>query len=109
MVVGIGALLLQTPVQAALFCANAGGFTQYLTSISIPFYFLVYFLLAFLLYATLYAGLGALVKRQDEVQGAVQAPAMLIISGWILIYFGVAFPTATWIKVLSYIPFLPPS
>jgi ABC-2 type transport system permease protein len=39
-VVGIGALLLQTPLQARLFGANAGGFSQYLTSISIPFYFL---------------------------------------------------------------------
>ena len=58
-VVGIGALLLQTPLQAALFGANTGGFTQYLTGVSIPFYllFLVYVLLAFFLYATLYAGL----------------------------------------------------
>src|SRR5712692_675054 len=35
-VVGIGALLLQTPLQAALLGASAGGFSQYLTSISIP-------------------------------------------------------------------------
>jgi len=106
-VVGIGALLLQTPLQAALFGTNAGGFTQYLTSISIPFYFLflVYFLLNFLLYATLYAGLGAMVKRQDEVQSAVQVPTMLLVSGWILVYLGAAFPNAIWIKVLSYIPF----
>ena len=106
-VVGIGALLLQTPLQAALFGANAGGFSQYLTSISIPFYFLflVYFLLNFLLYATLYAGLGAMVKRQDEVPSAVQVPAMLIVSGWILVYLGAAFPNATWTKVLSYVPF----
>ena len=43
-VVGIGALLLQTPLQTALFGANAGGFTQYLTGVSVPFYllFLVY-------------------------------------------------------------------
>jgi len=106
-VVGIGALLLQTPLQAALFGANAGGFTQYLTSMAIPFYFLflVYFLLNFLLYATLYAGLGAMVKRQDEVQSAVQVPTMLLVSGWILVYLGAAFPNATWIKVLSYLPF----
>lgn len=106
-VVGIGALLLQTPLQAALFGANAGGFSQYLASISIPFYFLflVYFLLNFLLYATLFAGLGAMVKRQDEVQSAIQVPMMLLVSGWILVYLGAAFPNATWFKVLSYIPF----
>jgi DNA-binding MarR family transcriptional regulator len=86
--VGIGALLLQIPLQAALFGANGGGFIQYLTSISIPFYllFLVYFLLDFFLYATLYAGLGALVKRQDEVQSAVQVPTMLLIGGFVAIY-----------------------
>ncbi len=107
MVVGITALLLQTPLQAALFGQHAGGFIQYLTGISVPFYllFLVYFLLAFFLYATLYAGLGALVKRQDEVQNAVQVPSMLIISGWLLVYLAVYFPNATWVKVLSYIPF----
>src|SRR5947209_659633 len=57
-VVGIGALLLQTPLQAALFGAKAGGFSQYLTGVSIPFYllFLIYILLAFFLYAALYAG-----------------------------------------------------
>jgi len=106
-VAGIGALLLQTPLQAALFGANGGRFTQYPISISIPFYFLflAYFLLNFLLYATLYAGLGAMVKRQDEVQGAVQVPTMLLVSGWILVYLGAAFPNATWIKVLSYLPF----
>jgi ABC-2 type transport system permease protein len=109
-VVGIGALLLQTPLQAALFGAHAGGFSQYLTGLSIPFYFLflVYFLLAFFLYAALYAGLGALVKRQEEVQSATMVPSMLVISGWLLVYLAVAFPNAIWTKVLSYIPFWTP-
>jgi ABC-2 type transport system permease protein len=46
-IIGIGALLLQTPIQAALFGANAGNFISYLTGVSVPFYlfFLVYFLL----------------------------------------------------------------
>jgi hypothetical protein len=56
--VGIGALLLQPPLQAALFGTSAGGLSQYLTSVSVPFYllFLVYFLMGFFLYATIYAG-----------------------------------------------------
>ncbi len=109
-VVGIGALLLQTPIQAALFGANAGGFIQYLISVSIPFYllFLIYFLLAFLLFAALYAGLGAMVKRQDEVQSATFLPTLLVISGWILVYLEVFSPNATWTKVLSYVPFWTP-
>ncbi len=109
-VVGIGALLLQAPLQAALFGENAGSFIQYLTSVSVPFYllFLIYILLAFFLYATLDAGLSAMVKRQDEVQNAVMLPQMLIIIGWFLVYLAVFSPNAAWTKVLSYIPFWTP-
>ena len=94
--VGIGALLLQPPLQAALFGTSAGGLSQYLTSVSVPFYllFLVYFLMGFFLYATIYAGLGALVKRQDEVQSAVVIPMLLLISGYVMIYLAVYFPNA---------------
>src|SRR6266849_2316640 len=103
-VVGIGALLLQTPLQAALFGANAGGFSQYLTDVSIPFYllFLIYILLAFFLYATLYAGLGAMVKRQDEVQNATILPRLLVTIGYLLFFLGASSPNAAWTKVLSY-------
>jgi ABC-2 type transport system permease protein len=109
-VVGIAALLLQTPLQAALFGAKAGGFSQYLTGVSIPFYllFLLYFLLAFFLYATLYAGLGAMVKRQEEVQSAIMLPVLLLSSGYVLFFFVVSSPDATLTKVLSYIPFWTP-
>ncbi|GHO61979.1 hypothetical protein KSC_008710 [Ktedonobacter sp. SOSP1-52] len=109
-IVGIGALLLQNPLQTALFGTNAGGFIQYLTSVSIPFYFLllVYILLAFFLYATLYAGLGSLVTRQDEVQNATMLPSLLVMSGWFLVYLAVFSPDAGWTKVLSYIPFWTP-
>lgn len=94
-----------------LFGASAGGFALYLSSISIPFYllFLVYFLLGFFLYATIYAGLGVLVKRQDEVQSSVVLPMLLLISGWVLVYLAAAFPDATWVKVLSFIPFWTPT
>ena len=110
-VVGIVVLLLQTPLQATLFGANAGGFSQYLTGVSIPFYllFLIYILLAFFLYATLYGGLSALVKRQDEVQNATMLPGLLLLTGWLLFYLAVASPNAPWTKVLSYIPFWTPT
>src|SRR6266849_4225271 len=104
MVVGIGALLLQTPLQAALFGAKAGGFIQYLTGVSIPFYllFLIYILLAFFLYASLYAGLSAMVKRQDEVQNATILPRLLVTIGYLLFFLGASSPNAAWTKVLSY-------
>ncbi len=109
-VVGIAGLLLQTPVQAALFGAKAGGFSQYLTGVSIPFYllFLLYFLLAFFLYATLYAGLAAMVRRQEEVQSTIMLPQLLMVSGYVLFFFVVSSPDATLPKVLSYIPFWTP-
>nr|HET6901086.1 ABC transporter permease [Ktedonobacteraceae bacterium] len=109
-VVGIAALLLQTPVQAALFGTHAGSFSQYLTSVSIPFYllFLLYFLLAFFLYATLFAGLASLVKRQEEIQSVIMLPILLLSSGYVLFFFVVSSPDATVTKVLSYIPFWTP-
>ena len=109
-VVGIAALLLQTPLQAALFGAHAGSFSQYLTGVSIPFYllFLLYFLLAFFLYATLYAGLASLVKRQEEIQSVIILPLLLMSSGYVLFFFTVSSPDATVTKVLSYFPFWTP-
>jgi len=108
--VGIAALLLQAPLQAALFGASAAGFSQYLTAGSIPFYllFLLYFLLAFFLYATLFAGLASLVKRQEEVQSVIILPLLLLSCGYVLFFFTVATPDATLTKVLSYIPFWTP-
>jgi ABC-2 type transport system permease protein len=110
-VVGIGALLLQSPLQAALFGTSAGGLSQYLTSVSVPFYllFLVYFLLGFFLYATIYAGLGSMVKRQEEVQSAIMLPMLLLVSGYVLIFLAVQSPDATWVRVLSFIPFWTPT
>jgi ABC-2 type transport system permease protein len=109
--VGIGALLLQSPLQAALFGANSGGLTLNITSISITLLLLllVYFILGFLLYATLYAAMGALVKRQDEVQNAVAPLTFLLVIGYIVSYFGVYSPDATWMKVISYVPFWTPT
>ena len=105
--VGVGALLLQTPIQTALFGTQSADLSRYLTSIGVPFYFLflVYFLLHFLLFATLFAGLGAMVKRQDEVASIVQVPTMLSVIGWILVYVAVINPDANWVKLLSYFPF----
>ena len=109
--VGIGALLLQNPLQTALFGAGGGLLNVNITSVSITFLLLLllYFLLGFLLYATLFAALGALVKRQDEVQNAVSPLTFLLVFGYIVSFFGVYTPDATWMKVISYIPFWTPT
>jgi ABC-2 type transport system permease protein len=46
-----------------------------------------------------------MVKRQEEVQNATILPGLLIISGYLLFYVGVASPNAALTKVLSYVPF----
>ena len=50
-----------------------------------------------------------MVKRQEEVQSAVQVPMMLSIVGWVLVYLAAYFPNAASVRVLSYIPFFAPT
>ncbi len=111
-VVGIAALLLQIPLDAALLgstgpAVNLGSITG--ASITLLLLLLVYFILGFLLYATLFAAMGALVKRQDEVQNAVQPITWLLVIGYLVGFFGIYTPDATWFKVISYIPFWTPT
>jgi ABC-2 type transport system permease protein len=110
-VVGISMLLLQNPIKAALLGNNTGGLNLNITgsSITILLLLLVYFMLGFLLYATLYAALGALVKRQDEVQNAVQPLTWLFMIGYFISFFAIYASDTTWVKVVSYIPFWTPT
>ena len=109
--VGIGAILLQTPLKAALFGTTSSGFNLNITSVTITLLLLLllYFILGFLLYATLFAAMGALVKRQDEVQNAVQPLTWLFMVGYISSFFAISSPDATWVKVISYVPFWTPT
>ncbi|HEY1349486.1 MAG TPA: ABC transporter permease [Ktedonobacteraceae bacterium] len=108
--VGIGALLLQHPLQAALVGSSQAGLALDITGTSISFLLLllVYFILGFLLYAALYAAMGALVKRQDEVQNAVAPLTVVLAGGYILNFFGIYAPDAAWMKAISYVPFWSP-
>ena len=110
-IVGISALLVQNPIKAALLGNNSNALNLNITgsSISLLLLLLVYFILGFLLYATLFAAMGALVKRQDEVQNAVQPLTWLFMVGYIVSFFGIYSPDATWVKVISYIPFWTPT
>jgi ABC-2 type transport system permease protein len=110
-VVGIGALLLQTPIKDALLGSNTGGLNLNITSSSITLLLLllVYFILGFLLYASLFAATGALVKRQEEVQNAVQIPMWLFLIGYLASIFGMANPDAMWVTVMSFVPFWTPT
>lgn len=108
--VGIGTLLLQTPLQTALFGTAESDFVQYLTRISIPFYlsFLIYFLLEFFMYASVDAGLGALVRRTEEVQSMTMIPTMFLVAGFLSIYAGLGSPDSATVRLFSYIPIFTP-
>ena len=56
----------------------------------------------------MYAGLGALVKRQEEVQSATMLPTLLVVSGYLLFFVNVGTPDSTLARVLSYIPIWSP-
>jgi ABC-2 type transport system permease protein len=111
--VGIGVLLLQSPLQSALLGSTSGGILGLnitSTSITLLLLVLVYFILGYLLYATLFAALGALVKRQDEVQNAVQPLTWLFMIGYLASAVGgVASADTVWMKVLSFVPFWTPT
>ncbi len=109
--VGIIMLLLQNPLKAALLGNSSGAFSLNITGtfITLLILLLVYFILGFLLYATLFAAAGALVKRQDEVQNAVMPITFLSLAGYLVSFVGISNPNATWVKVISYIPFWTPT
>ncbi len=112
-VVGIGALLLQTPLKALLLGSSTGtgGLNLDITgaSVTMLLLLLVYFLLGFLLYATLFAAVGALVKRQEELQNVVQPVMWLFMIGYLVSFIGIYSPDSAWVKVISYIPFWAPT
>ncbi len=110
-IVGIAALLIQNPIKATLLGNNSSALNLNITgsSITLLLLLLVYFILGFLLYATLFAAMGALVKRQDEVQNAIQPLTWLFMIGYFVSFFGIYNPDATWVKVVSYIPFWTPT
>ena len=110
-IVGIGALLLQTPIKALLLGSSSGGLNLDITGTSVTMLLLVlvYFLLGFLLYATLFAATGALIKRQEELQNALQPVMWLFMIGYLVSFIGISNPDAAWVKLISYIPFWTPT
>ncbi|GCE30949.1 ABC transporter permease [Dictyobacter alpinus] len=103
-------LLLQKPLSALLKTEGTGfDFSYVNTSATMLLLLLVYFILGFLLYSTLFAALGALVKRQDEVQNAVGPLTTICMVGYMASFIGGSLGAdATWFKVMSFVPFWTP-
>ena len=109
--VGIVAFLLQAPLTKALTGTTGGGLSVDIANVSVTLLLilLLYFILGFLLYATLFAAAGALVKRQDEVQNAIQPLTWIFMIGYIVSFIGISTPNATWLQIMSFVPFWTPT
>ncbi|HEY4386410.1 MAG TPA: ABC transporter permease, partial [Ktedonobacteraceae bacterium] len=79
------------------------------TSIILLLVVLLYFVLGFLLYSTIFAAVGALVKRQEEVQSAIQPITWLFMVGYIVSFAGASTPNALWVRIIAYVPFWTPT
>ena len=71
-------------------------------------YAFVLIILGYLLYGGVAAMLGALVSRAEEVNQAIQPLIFIAMIAFFVSIFGLNVPDATFIKVLSYIPFFTP-
>lgn len=70
---------------------------------------LLWFALGYAFYAFLFAAAGAMIARQEEVQFATAPLTFPLLLGYLLVYAVIASPTATWIRILSYVPPLAPT
>jgi ABC-2 type transport system permease protein len=73
--------------------------------------FVVFFVLGYLLYAMLYAAAGSMVSRMEDVNNVVAPMSMIGVAGYLVAIYvstGLIDADATWVAVLSYVPFISP-
>lgn len=106
---GLGATLLQAPVEGALFGGVRPGDSP-LSGLTpaILLAFVGFFALGFLLYALLYAAAGSLVSRQEDVQQVAMPMIFLAMGGYFAASMAVTSIEAAWVVPLSFVPFFSP-
>ena len=111
LVAAVVAVLGQGQVAALVFGDAAGISLPSGLTPSILVAFAVFFVLGFLLYAVLFAAAGSLVSRQEDVSQIV-APMTLVVCGAYLVALYASLGSidihASWVVVLSWVPFLSP-
>jgi len=109
-VVGIGLLgLLQLVVfaGAAYTSAQLANFTDIdVAAIGLPIIasLFFWFILGYTFYAFLYAAVGSTVSRQEDLQGAIMIPIILIMPGYLLAIFAAEDPDALLPTIASWLP-----
>ncbi len=71
-------------------------------------YAIVFFLLGFFTFAFLYAACGSSVTRMEDASAVSMLPVMLIVVSFMVAILGMTNADATYIKVLSFVPFFSP-
>ena len=69
---------------------------------------LLWFILGYTLYAFVYATLGATVSRQEDLQGVLVIPLVLLLPGYIIAQIATAAPTTALARFGSLVPFWSP-
>jgi ABC-2 type transport system permease protein len=103
---GIGLLLQGTLKERLLGAESAGQLEGIDLTVLLPFG--LFFLGGFMLYAILYAALGSIANRQEEVQQVTGPMIFVAMIGYFAAFIGLNTPDATWIQLLSWVPFFSP-
>ncbi|HNS73173.1 MAG TPA: ABC transporter permease [bacterium] len=90
------------------FAPGAGQIPLPTVSVSVYLAFFVYFVLGYFIYATLYATLGSLVNDEADAQSLQWPVTMLIVLGFLFMFFILNNPNSTLAVILSLIPFFTP-
>lgn len=77
-------------------------------SFSVYLFFFIFFILGYFMYATLYAALGSMVNDEADAQSLQWPVTILIIMGFMFMFFIINNPNSTTAVVLSLIPFFTP-
>ena len=113
-VAGIGMLgLVQLTVLAgaAYLSAQLAGFTDIdVNAVGVPIIASVFFwfILGYAFYAFLYAAVGSTVSRQEDLQGAIMLPIVLILPGYLLAFAAAEDPEGVIVKIGSLMPMWAP-
>ena len=122
-VIGVGAagltqfgLILITAFLALQF--NQEGWVEFAPAVAVIFEMsisldlillaVVFFVLGFTSYAFLWAGFASTVSRLEEANSVVMIPMLLFVAAFLVAMSGIATPTADFVVITSFVPFLSP-
>jgi ABC-2 type transport system permease protein len=109
-VLGLSCLgLTQMGFWALIGVAASAKFGMHLIDPSHAILLIVYFILGYLFYAAVFISAGSPLNTEQEAQQITSYLVLLLIMPIVLAFPAMKDPNATWIRVLTYIPFMTPT